>query len=311
MPKAIPIGIDDFSEVRTRDYYFVDKTAEIARILDHPAKVTLFTRPRRFGKTMMLSMVKYFLEINHAEEHRKLFDGLEIAKEKETMAQQGTCPVLSLELKDWQFDTWEDMRERIPEMMSELFRAHRYVIDETSDPFDVKDFDQFIAGEKKIEQCKMALAFLLRLMEAHYRKKVVLLIDEYDAPVQYAWECGYYKDAIRFFRRFLSAALKTNPSLDFAILTGVLRIAKETIFSGLNNLQVDSLLSTTFPTLMGFTRAEVQKMTEDLGHPDKMLEIQSWYDGYRIDGHEIYNPWSVLKYFKQAENDAVCIGSVS
>ncbi len=299
MPKAIPIGIDDFSEVRTRDYYFVDKTAEIARILDHPAKVTLFTRPRRFGKTMMLSMVKYFLEINHAEEHRKLFDGLEIAKEKETMAQQGTCPVLSLELKDWQFDTWEDMRERIPEMMSELFRAHRYVIDETSDPFDVKDFDQFIAGEKKIEQCKMALAFLLRLMEAHYRKKVVLLIDEYDAPVQYAWECGYYKDAIRFFRRFLSAALKTNPSLDFAILTGVLRIAKETIFSGLNNLQVDSLLSTTFPTLMGFTRAEVQKMTEDLGHPDKMLEIQSWYDGYRIDGHEIYNPWSVLKYFKQ------------
>lgn len=299
MMAAIPIGIDDFEKVRGRDYYFVDKTAEIARFLDHPAQVTLFTRPRRFGKTMMLSMMKYFLDIEHAEEHRKLFEGLVIAEDKETMAQQGTCPVLSIELKEWQFDTWEDMQERIPEMMSELFRSYRYLIDEKTDPFDVKDFERFLAGEKNIDQCKMALAFLMRLMEAHYGKKVVLLIDEYDAPVQYAWECGYYKKVINFFRRFFSAALKTNLSLDFAILTGVLRITKETIFSGLNNLQVDSLLSTTFPTLMGFTRAEVEKMAEDLSHKDKMPEIRTWYDGYRIHGHEIYNPWSVLKYFKQ------------
>ena len=299
MKKAMPIGMDDFATVREKGYYFVDKTEEIARILDHPAQVTLFTRPRRFGKTMMLSMMKYFLTIEHAEEHRKLFEGLAIAKDAEAMAQQGMRPVLSLELKEWQFDTWEDMQKRIPEIMGEIFRSHRYLMDEASDPIDVKNFEGFLSGEKDINQCKMALAFLLRLMEAHYGKKVVLLIDEYDAPVQYAWECGYYKKAISFFRRFLSAALKTNLSLDFAILTGVLRITKETIFSGLNNLQVDSLLSTTFPTLMGFTSAEVQQMAEDLGHADKMPEIQAWYDGYRIAGHEIYNPWSVLKYFKQ------------
>ena len=287
MKKAMPIGIDDFATVREKGYYFVDKTEEIARILDHPAQVTLFTRPRRFGKTMMLSMMKYFLTIEHAEEHRKLFEGLAIAKDAEAMAQQGMRPVLSLELKEWQFDTWEDMQKRIPEIMGEIFRSHRYLMDEASDPIDVKNFEGFLSGEKDINQCKMALAFLLRLMEAHYGKKVVLLIDEYDAPVQYAWECGYYKKAISFFRRFLSAALKTNLSLDFAILTGVLRITKETIFSGLNNLQVDSLLSTTFPTLMGFTSAEVQQMAEDLGHADKMPEIQAWYDGYRIAGHDL------------------------
>ena len=299
MQTVMPIGIDDFAEVRKNDYCFVDKTGFLRQLIVRPAKVTLFTRPRRFGKTMMLSMVKYFLSIDHAEEHRKLFDGLEIAKDEAMMAQQGTRPVLSLELKEWQFDTWEEMQERIPEMMSELFRSHRYLIDETSDPFDVKDFEQFLAGEKKIEQCKMALAFLMRLMKEHYGKNVVLLIDEYDAPVQYAWECQYYKKAINFFRRFFSAALKTNPSLDFAIMTGVLRIAKENIFSGLNNLQVDSLLFTKFPSLMGFTRAEVQQVTEALGHPEKMTEIQTWYDGYRIAGQEIYNPWSVLKYFDQ------------
>ena len=299
MQVTMPIGIDDFAEVRKNDYCFVDKTGFLRPLIIRPAKVTLFTRPRRFGKTMMLSMVKYFLNIDHAEEHRKLFEGLEIANDEAMMAQQGTRPVLSLELKEWQFDTWEEMQERIPEMMSELFRAHRYLIDETSDPFDVKDFEQFLAGEKKIEQCKMALAFLMRLMKEHYGKNVVLLVDEYDAPVQYAWECQYYKKAISFFRRFFSAALKTNPSLDFAIMTGVLRIAKENIFSGLNNLQVDSLLFTKFPSLMGFTRAEVQQMTEALGHPEKMKEIQTWYDGYRIAGQEIYNPWSVLKYFDQ------------
>ena len=299
MQTVMPIGIDDFAEVRKNDYCFVDKTGFLRQLIVRPAKVTLFTRPRRFGKTMMLSLVKYFLSIDHAEEHRKLFDGLEIAKDEAMMAQQGTRPVLSLELKEWQFDTWEEMQERIPEMMSELFRSHRYLIDETSDPFDVKDFEQFLAGEKKIEQCKMALAFLMRLMKEHYGKNVVLLIDEYDAPVQYAWECQYYKKAINFFRRFFSAALKTNPSLDFAIMTGVLRIAKENIFSGLNNLQVDSLLFTKFPSLMGFTRAEVQQVTEALGHPEKMTEIQTWYDGYRIAGQEIYNPWSVLKYFDQ------------
>ena len=299
MQTAMPIGIDDFAEVREKGYYFVDKTGFLRKLIMHPAQATLFTRPRRFGKTMMLSMLKSFLEINHAEEHRKLFEGLEVADDAEMMEQQGSRPVLSIELKEWQFDTWEEMQQRVPEMVGELFRMHRDVIDEATDPQDVRDFEAFIRQEKNIDQCKMALAFLMRLMKEHSGKNVVLLIDEYDAPVQYAWECQYYKKAISFFRRFFSAALKTNPSLDFAIMTGVLRITKENIFSGLNNLQVDSLLFTKFPALMGFTSAEVRQMSAGIGHPEKMSEIQTWYDGYRIAGQEIYNPWSVLKYFDQ------------
>ena len=296
MKRLMPIGRDDFAGVR-EGYYFVDKTGFLAEFLRNHAQVTLFTRPRRFGKTLTLSMMRYFLDIEGAEEHRKLFDGLVITEDAEAMAEQGTRPVLFWSLKEWQFDSWEEMQARIPQVIGRMYRAYAYLADDALSPLDREDFLAYLHGEKDIYQCKEALAFLLHAMEVHYGKKPVLLLDEYDAPVQYAWECQYYKEAISFFRRFYSAALKSNPSLDFAVITGVLRIAKENIFSALNNLKVDSVFQLKYPEAFGFTTAEVERITQDFGCVDKMPELRDWYDGYRFAGHEIYNPWSVVNYF--------------
>jgi len=297
MDTAMPIGKDDFAELRRGGYYFVDKTEVIRKLITKPAEVTLFTRPRRFGKTMLLSMLRYFLDIEGAEEHRKLFDGLAVPRDAETMAQQGSRPVLFLSLKGWKYPSWERMQSGMRSQLSEIFRKHKNLLEGNMESWDREDFLSFVRGRADIDLCQNALAFLLRLMEEHYGKKPVLLLDEYDVPVQNAWENGYYKDAIDFFREFLSSALKSNSSLDFAILTGVLRISKESIFSDLNNLKVDSVFRTQFSEAFGFTPQEVRKLAEDISHADKLQELRNWYDGYRFGTSEIYNPWSVLNYF--------------
>ncbi|MCI6283029.1 AAA family ATPase [Selenomonas sp.] len=299
MNTAMPIGKDDFADVRLGGYYFVDKSEVIARLVDHPAEVTLFTRPRRFGKTLFLSMMRYFLDIEGAEEHRKLFDRLKITEHPEAMAQQGTRPVLFLSLKGWKYDSWERMQTGMRRQLGKIFRSYSFVMDARMSDLDRQDFMALMRGEADIDLCQDALAFLLQSMEQHYGKKPVLLLDEYDVPIQNAWENNYYDDAIGFFREFLSSALKTNPSLDFAILTGVLRISKESIFSDLNNLKVDSVLRTQYPEAFGFTPSEVEKLANDLGRADKLPELRDWYDSYRFAGREIYNPWSVLNYFDQ------------
>ncbi len=296
MQKHMPVGIDDFAKVR-ESYYFVDKTGFLREFLKNHAEVTLFTRPRRFGKTLTMSMLRYFLDIEGAEEHRKLFEGLSIAEDSEAMTEQGTRPVLLLTLKEWQFESWAEMQQRIPEMVSSIFRAHAYLMDDMLSSWDQQEFSAYLRQERDISQCKQALVLLLHVMEVHYGRKPVLLLDEYDAPVQYAWEYHYYEEAIGFFRRFFSAALKSNPSLDFAVLTGVLRITKENIFSALNNVKVDSVLQLKYPEAFGFTPTEVEKITRDFGCEDKMIELRDWYDGYRFAGQEIYNPWSVVNYF--------------
>ena len=296
MNTLMPVGVDDFAKVR-REYYFVDKTQFLSEFLKNHAEVTLFTRPRRFGKTLTLSMMRYFLDIEGAEEHRKLFDGLAVADDTDVMMQQGSRPVLFFTLKEWQFDSWEEMQQRIPELVGDIFRAHANLMDDVLPSFDQEEFSAYLHRQKNINQCKQAIAFLLHVMEVHYGKKPVLLIDEYDAPAQYARDYHYYDDAIGFYRRFFSAALKSNPSLDFAVLTGVLRITKENIFSALNNLEVDSVLQLRYPEAFGFTMEEVRQMTRDFGCEEKMSELRSWYDGYRFAGQEIYNPWSVVNYF--------------
>lgn len=296
MKKNMPIGIDDFAEVR-ENYYFVDKTPFLGAFLKGHAKVTLFTRPRRFGKTLTLSVLRYFLDIEHAEENRKLFDGLAITRDAEAMAMQGTRPVLFLTLKEWQFESWAEMQQRLPELVGDLFRARADLVDDRLSAWDQQEFWAYLRREKDLNQCKQALAFLLHVMHVHYGKPPVLLLDEYDAPIQYAWEYHYYDESIGFFRRFFSAALKTNPSLDFAVLTGVLRIAKESIFSSLNNLKVDSVLHLKYPEAFGFTTEEVTKIAQDFGREDKLPELRRWYDGYRFAGQDIYNPWSVINYF--------------
>lgn len=296
MKKNMPIGIDDFAEVR-ENYYFVDKTPFLGAFLKNHAGVTLFTRPRRFGKTLTLSVLRYFLDIEHAEENRKLFDGLAITRDAEAMAMQGTRPVLFLTLKEWQFESWAEMQQRLPELVGDLFRARADLVDDRLSAWDQQEFWAYLRREKDLNQCKQALAFLLHVMHVHYGKPPVLLLDEYDAPIQYAWEYHYYDESIGFFRRFFSAALKTNPSLDFAVLTGVLRIAKESIFSSLNNLKVDSVLHLKYPEAFGFTTEEVTKIAQDFGREDKLPELRRWYDGYRFAGQDIYNPWSVINYF--------------
>jgi len=299
MHTKMPIGMDDFAEVREQ-YYLVDKTAFLGAFLKDHAKVTLFTRPRRFGKTLTLSMMRYFLDIEGAAEHRQLFDGLAVADDPAAMAEQGTRPVLFLTLKGWKGLTWDVMQVRVRQQIGDLFGRFQFLLQDDLIERDRINYKAVLEDTCDFAALSGSLAFLLRLLEAHYGKKPVLLLDEYDVPIQSAWEHRYYDEAIDFFREFYSAALKTNPALDFAVLTGVLRIAKENIFSSLNNLKVDSILQMQYPEAFGFTSAEVERMAEDLGHPDKLQELCYWYDGYRFAGHEIYNPWSVVNYFDRA-----------
>jgi hypothetical protein len=296
MNTAMPVGVEDFAEIRS-NYYWVDKTAVISAFLQDHKKVTLFTRPRRFGKTLMLSMLRYFFDIEGAEEHRKLFDRLKVAQDAETMAQQGTRPVLFLTLKGWNGLSWDVMQVRVRERLGALFNAYDFLLDDELSAWEQDNFQDVLRNTLPFASLSSSLSFLMQLLEKHYGRKVVLLLDEYDVPIQSAWEHGYYDEAIDFFRDFFSSSLKTNSALDFAVLTGVLRIAKESIFSSLNNLKVDSVLQLKYPEAFGFTQTEVERMARDFGREDKLPEIRQWYDGYRFASHEIYNPWSVVNYF--------------
>lgn len=297
MNTVMPIGVDDFKEVREQ-YYFVDKTQFITDFFEGHSKVTLITRPRRFGKTLTMSMLRYFFDLEGAEEHRKLFDGLAISRDTAMMAEMGTRPVLFLTLRGWKALDWPSMQAMILNGLQRIAQEQKCLREsERVDPSDREWLNAVYWKKASISDVKDALVLLLKMLEAHYGKKPVLLLDEYDVPIQSAWEHNYYDEAIDFFRTFFTTALKTNPSLDFAVLTGVLRISKESIFSDLNNLFIDSVLQMKYPTAFGFTPEEVRKLASDLGHADKMPELRTWYDGYRFDGHEIYNPWSVLNYF--------------
>ncbi len=299
MDIRMPIGRDDFEDVRSGRYYFVDKTGFLATFLKNHAKVTLFTRPRRFGKTLTLSMMRYFLDLEHGEEHRKLFDGLAITGDEEAMKMQGQYPVLFLTMKGWKGLSWDVLQIRARQQIGDLFSEHDFLLQDELRERDRQKFQAILEDKGDFAALTDSLAFLSRLLEAHYGRKPVLLLDEYDAPIQSAWEHGYYDEAMDFFREFYSAVLKTNMSLEFAVLTGVLRITKENIFSALNNLEVDSVLRLHYPEAFGFTTAEVQKMVHDFDCEDKLSELQRWYDGYRFSGQEIYNPWSVVNYFHQ------------
>lgn len=297
MHTAMPIGIDDFKEAR-EGYYIVDKTSFLSRFFPGHPKVTLITRPRRFGKTMTLSMLRYFFNCEGADEHRKLFDGMAVSRDEALMKEMGTRPVLFFSMRGWKANDWTTMQETIIDGLQQVAQGYKYLLQsDRADSIDRQMLQDIYDGPASVSSLRTAPARLLRMLEAHYGKKAVFLLDEYDVPIQSAWEHGYYEQAIDFFRVFLTTSLKSNPSLDFAVLTGVLRISKESIFSDLNNLDVDSILHPKYPTVLGFTSEEVEKIANDLGHADRLSELREWYDGYRIDGHEIYNPWSVVKYF--------------
>ena len=298
MNKIIPIGTEFFDEVRDK-YYFVDKSMFLSEFFHDQPKVLLLTRPRRFGKTLLLSMTQQFLDIEGAEEHRKLFEGLKVMDDPIAMKEQGTRPVVFLSLKGWTEDTWEDMQASAAWFLGNLYGRFSFLKHDAMEAADRKTFESISEGDAPAQILNKALNLLCQLLERHYGRKAVLLIDEYDAPIQYAWSHGFYEEAIGFYRNLFSHALKSNPSLDFAILTGVLRIAKESIFSGLNNLKVSTVMRGGFADACGYTKDEVAKLAHDLGREDKLDELTAWYDGYDFQGTEVFNPWSVNNYFSE------------
>ena len=299
--RSMPVGIEDFKELVENDYYFIDKTRFIYEILREKKKVSLITRPRRFGKTLTLSMLMYFFTLENAEKNRALFSSLEIFEKYPDYAKrQGESPVLLLSLKDTGASEYSAMIQKIRRLMQMLYIDHAYLLNTARMDHEYKKYF------KEIKECRsgevdlgLSLKMLTKFLSEYYQKKVIILIDEYDAPIQMAWQHNYETECLDFMRDFLGSALKTNAELDFSILTGVLRISKESIFSGLNNFKVYSIFSDMYSDIFGFTSDEIEKMACDLHIEQKIPEIQKWYDGYSFGCTEIYNPLSVLEYIDE------------
>ena len=296
--KAIPIGIENFEDIIKDNYYYVDKSMLIEDILVNRAAVTLFTRPRRFGKTLNMSMIKYFFDVRNKDENRKLFERLKIFG-SEYMREQGKYPVIFVSLKDLRGDTWEDTFENLKSFISDLY-AEFEDMREIMNKRDKIKFDKIFYEEEKGDY-ETALKLLSNYIYKYYGKKVIILIDEYDAPIINAFDKGYYNEAINFFQVFYSSALKTNDSLKYGILTGITRIIKEGIFSGLNNLYVNTILSKNYSEYFGLLESEVIKMLDYFQMKYKTKEVKDWYNGYRFGDKEIYNPWSIINYIKEKE----------
>ena len=296
--KAIPIGIENFEDIIKDNYYYVDKSMLIEDILVNRAAVTLFTRPRRFGKTLNMSMIKYFFDVRNKDENRKLFEELKIFG-SEYMKEQGKYPVIFVSLKDLRGDTWEDTFENLKSFISDLY-AEFEDMREIMNKRDKIKFDKIFYEEEKGDY-ETSLKLLSNYIYKYYGKKVIILIDEYDAPIINAFDKGYYDEAINFFQVFYSSALKTNDSLKYGILTGITRIIKEGIFSGLNNLKVDTILNKKYSEYFGLLESEVIKMLDYFEMKYKIEEVKEWYNGYIFGDKRIYNPWSIINYVDNGE----------
>ena len=296
--KAIPIGIENFEDIIKDNYYYVDKSMLIEDILVNRAAVTLFTRPRRFGKTLNMSMIKYFFDVRNKDENRKLFEELKIFS-SEYMKEQGKYPVIFVSLKDLRGDTWEDTFENLKSFISDLY-AEFEDMREIMNKRDKIKFDKIFYEEEKGDY-ETSLKLLSNYIYKYYGKKVIILIDEYDAPIINAFDKGYYNEAINFFQVFYSSALKTNDSLKYGILTGITRIIKEGIFSGLNNLKVDTILNKKFSEYFGLLESEVIKMLDYFEMKYKIEEVKEWYNGYIFGDKRVYNPWSIINYVDNGE----------
>ena len=297
--KAVPVGIEDFKELIQEGYYYIDKTLLIDEMLMNKSKVTLFTRPRRFGKTLNMSMLRYFFDVKDKEENKKLFENLKIY-DSEYMSEQGKYPVIFVSLKDLKEDTWEECLESIKDIMYKIFNEYNF-LREKLNIVEKRQFDKIweITGNER--NFKTSLLDLSNYLNKYYGEKVIILIDEYDAPIINAFDKGYYNEAINFFQTFYSSALKTNNSLKYGVLTGITRIIKEGIFSGLNNLKVDTILNKKYSEYFGLLESEVIEMLDYFGMKYKIEEVKEWYDGYIFGESEVYNPWSIVNYIDNGE----------
>ncbi len=298
--KMLPVGYEDFSEIITDNFYYVDKTKLIEQIFENKTKVSLFTRPRRFGKSLNMSMLKYFFNIGT---DKSLFDGLYISNNKELIDKyMGKYPVISITLKGVEALNFDDAKYQFKELIWMETRNFSFL--ENSENLDVYDKEVYLSLCKMLDgRCAMndetlygSLQILSKLLYKHYGKKTIILIDEYDVPLDKAYQNGYYKEMVSLIRLMFGKALKTNEYLEFAVLTGCLRISKESIFTGLNKFKVLSITDTRFDEQFGFTEDEVKEILKYYSLEDKFSELKKWYDGYRFGNAEIYCPWDVINH---------------
>lgn len=306
--KPIPIGIEDFKRLIDDGYYFVDKTLMIKELIDMKGMVNLYTRPRRFGKTLNMSMLRRFFEKTE-EDNSYLFDGLAIVEAGEKYHRyMGQYPVISISLKGMKQASYEDAFDKFKDIIISEFERHDYIL--SSDklkPRQRKVFEDVYSDKADDSVYNTALKLLSDCLYEVYGKKVIVLIDEYDVPLENAYFNGFYDQMINLIRSVFESVLKTNDSLEFGVLTGCLRISKESIFTGLNNPKVYSVSDAAFSQFFGFTEQEVRKLAEYYNLTERFDEIKTWYDGYKFGKTEIYNPWSVLNYIKDAVADNSCI----
>ena len=304
--KPLPIGVEDFKRLVDNEYYFVDKTLMIKELLENKETVNLFTRPRRFGKTLNMSMLQRFFEATE-KSNAYLFDGLKIAAYPEYMTYQGQYPVISISLKSMKRASYQEAYFEYVKLLSDEFERHEIILQ--SDAVSEEDKLEFQKIKRRIAEPKeynSAVKLLSKCLQKVYQKNVIILIDEYDVPLENAYHEGFYDDMTNLIRSCFESALKTNPSLEFAVLTGCLRVSRESIFTGLNNLKTYSITKNKFSQYFGFTQGEMKEILQTFSLEQYAGTIAKWYDGYRFGLTEIYNPWSVLNCIDSyLQNDMV------
>ena len=306
MKKGIGIGIEDFKKIIEEDCYYFDKTNYIEELLKDRTEIKLFTRPRRFGKTLNMTTLKYFFDVKNAEENRKLFKDLYIGK-SEYFKEQGQYPVIFITMKDLKKNTWEQMNFAAKSLISNLYNEFEFIREKLNEK-DLIEFEK-IWFKKEDGDYDNSLRLLSEYLYNYYQKKVVLLIDEYDNPLIVANQNGYYKEAINFYRNLYSSALKTNSNLKMGVLTGIVQVAKEGIFSGLNNVKTYNILEDKFETFFGLSEEEVENSLKYFELEYEIEEVKKWYDGYKFGNSEVYNPWSIINYLSDRKLQAYWVNT--
>ena len=304
--KRLAIGIDDFRKIIKEDCYYVDKTKFIEDVLQDASNVKLFTRPRRFGKTLNMSMLKYFFDVRESEENRELFNGLDIEKSK-YIDEQGKYPTILISLKSIKYETWEESLEQLKSLISNLYNEFEY-IRESLNESEIELFND-IWFKKENGEYANSLKNLTSFLYKYYKKEVILLIDEYDIPLITAHKYGYYDEIINFYKIFLGEALKTNQYLKMGVLTGIIRVIRTGIFSDLNNLKVYSILEKKYSEFFGFTEEEVKEALQFFDIEEELVNVKYWYDGYKFGDSELYNPWSIINFLDGRELKNYWVGT--
>lgn len=307
--KPLPVGVDNFEKLITRGYYFVDKTLFIKELLDKKGDVNLFTRPRRFGKTLNMSMLQYFFEDSRNDEGTKLdnaylFQGLNIMEAGEQyLSHMGQYPVINLSLKSGKQPDFDMAYHMLIRQIADEYKRHMYILNDNMLEADQERYWAIMSERADRNSYNDSLKFLSQCLEKYYGKKVIILIDEYDVPLENAFMEGFYEEMVALIRSLFESALKTNSSLEFAVITGCLRISKESIFTGMNNLDIVSILSKNYDEYFGFTKKDVKKICKDYKLEHKYELIKEWYNGYIFGNTNVYNPWSMIRFIKDLKAD--------